>query len=279
MKRLLTLAALLLLTTSTAWAGASDPWVSWPKGIPAKDYTHFSQLWASSPKVRLECGKPAGPEWKGRHGVWHQRFRHCEMSQAPVRVQRLSRPHAPSSATPRPVQTATPGRYPATATPAAPQASPTPVGQPFSVGPVGPTVTPVPSSDPDHYLLNLINQERQQVGSAPLTLDSQLSACALAHSKRMASEGGISHDGFPSPDLQGCITGWTTGGQNVGYAGGDEISAIKMDFDQMMSEGHTPLGTCQDGHDCDITQRNFTRVGIGIYDNGYTWVTETFANG
>ncbi|GAC1473398.1 MAG: hypothetical protein PVSMB7_27320 [Chloroflexota bacterium] len=132
-------------------------------------------------------------------------------------------------------------------------------------------------------MLDVLNQTRAQYNVGPLTLDPVLShgtnqSCVTAydHSVHMAGQGGISHDQF----MQSCaVTRGRAAAQNVGYnQSGNEMQDLMQMNTMMMSEAHDSA-TCSSGvnHACNIISRNYSSVGIGIYEsNGTTWLTEDF---
>lgn len=125
----------------------------------------------------------------------------------------------------------------------------------------------------EKQLLALLNASRAQGGIPPLKFSraqsSGTSKCigSEGHSLHMAQTRNMSHDQFPQ-DI--CVR-TRMSGENVGYASGDEASAIRKVHKLMMDEG--PSG----GHYQNIMSANYNAVGLGFYySNGVLWVTENF---
>lgn len=139
-------------------------------------------------------------------------------------------------------------------------------------------------------LVGLINNTRSQYGVPPVTLDMVQSngtgSCvgSVGHSEAMAQSGSIWHENSSYPSASWPNNVCNGGGQiaeNVGMAGqGNELSDIEYIHTLMMDEAHDP-GTCAQSlnHACNILNRAYTRVGIGLYESGgATWITEDFSS-
>jgi hypothetical protein len=129
-------------------------------------------------------------------------------------------------------------------------------------------------------LLAVINADRAQVGSRPLTLGHAMSygtsACigAAGHAKHMAEQGQLSHDQFPA-DI--CSSGLGPFSENVGAAStSDHWTPLLTLHQMMMAEDYTP--GCLYDHHCSLVFSGFTHIGIGYRTaGGQIDLTETFS--
>lgn len=149
----------------------------------------------------------------------------------------------------------------------------------------GPQRTAAASSSPSlkvvaKQLLAVINADRAKLHVPSLVLDSQQSTCSKRHSVHMAVMGTIAHDQFPS-DI--CVA-HTIAGENVGYSGGDPLTAVMTLNTSMMNEGPCPDKPCppsefhEHGHYMNLVNPAYKHIGIGIVVRDTTvWLTEDFA--
>ncbi len=160
--------------------------------------------------------------------------------------------------TPEPSPTATTAPPTATLTPLPPTATPVP-----------PTATPVPPTPTaagcapsgnvgyEDQLLALINQERQNQGLAPLTMNAALREAARAHSRDMACNGFFSHTGSDGSSPADRVTryGYSFSylGENI-YAGSGPYNSPQAAFQAWMNST---------GHRENMLSPNFVHVGIG----------------
>jgi uncharacterized protein YkwD len=142
------------------------------------------------------------------------------------------------------------------------QADPPPAA-PGAPAPAAPTPKPVvvapaaPSSNLAGYALNQINAARAAYGKPPLVLDGGLSASASAHAHDQLNRGYYAHSRNP-----GTYSAW---GENQCHRYG--WSAQKtMDWchSVFMSEPYPGGGNHKDN----ILSDRYTRVGVGVADNG-----------
>ena len=154
-----------------------------------------------------------------------------------------------------PVTTTTPPA-PVTTTPPAPIATTPPA--PVTTTPPAPIATDLSSAE---QFLALTNQARAAAGLSSLRIDTNVSAYALTHSQQMASQLTLFHTTDWLTALSGAT--WRVAGENVGA--GDTLAHIQTAFLNSSS------------HRANILNRNFTRVGIGVYtDANATWITVLF---
>ncbi len=168
-------------------------------------------------------------------------------------------PVVTSTATPLPLPsaTATPSPLPPTAT------SPPPTATPWPPTPTATTAACAPQGQPGYedQLLALINQERQNQGLAPLSMNAALREAARAHSRDMACQGFFSHTGSDgsSPADRVARYGYQFSylGENI-YAGNGPYNSPQAAFQAWMNSP---------GHRQNILSPNFVHVGIGYaYD-------------
>ena len=154
-----------------------------------------------------------------------------------------------------PVTTTTPPA-PIATTPPAPIATTPPA--PIATTPPAPVTTDLSSAE---QFLALTNQARAAAGLSSLRIDTNVSAYALTHSQQMASQKTLFHTTDWLTALSGAT--WRVAGENVGA--GDTLAHIQTAF--LNSSSHL----------ANILNRNFTRVGIGVYtDANATWITVLF---
>ncbi len=197
-----------------------------------------------------------------------------------------------STPTPMPTDTPTPTFTPTftpvtpTITPGGPTLTPTPTPQsavylpaifrfdPPTPTPPPPTATPLPGFP--EQVVDLVNQERQNAGCPPVTMDDRLRAAAQGHTEDMALNDFFSHTGSngSSPWDRIVAQGYnfSTAGENIaaGYTTPQEV------MNGWMSSP---------GHRANILDCDFTDIGVGYYylgnDTGdvnynYYW-TQDFA--
>lgn len=120
-------------------------------------------------------------------------------------------------------------------------------------------------------MLELVNQERQQRGLAPLQMDPALQAVARAHSREMFELGYFAHHspvtGSPADRLQAAGIRYAVAGENLAYAPTVAVAHRSL----MQSPGHRE----------NILSAEFTRVGIGVIEapTGAKMFTQEFAAG
>lgn len=170
----------------------------------------------------------------------------------------------PVQATPKPVVTPAPAptAVPAPTTTPAPTPAPTPKPVPT---PAPPVVQPPTSSQgyqlsaDEQQMIQLVNQERQKVGVAPLKIDVALSRVARIKSTDMRDKNYFSHTsptyGSPFEMMKNFGITYRTAGENIAK----HSSVIGAHTGFMNS----------DGHRANILNPSFTHIGIGIVDGRY----------
>ena len=129
---------------------------------------------------------------------------------------------------------------------------------------------PVPRSDLEARMLDLVNQERARAGLRPLAPDPELREVARSHSIDMFARGYFAHDTPEGRDpfdrIRAANVPFLTAGENLALA-------------PTLMVAHTGLMNSP-GHRRNILAPNFGRVGIGIMDGGIRglMVTQNFRN-
>ena len=128
-------------------------------------------------------------------------------------------------------------------------------------------------------VVDLVNQERANVGLSPLTLNAALSTAALRHSQDMSTNNFFSHTGsdgssFVERIVRAGYTNMVTGGENIaaGYVSPSAVVSAWMN---------------STGHRANILNPNYRDIGVGYvyepndaYPNGYGYAhywTQDFA--
>ncbi len=164
----------------------------------------------------------------------------------------------PTSAPPTASALPTSTPLPPTATPPPPTATPLPPS-PTSVPPTPTTAGCAPRGNPGYedQLLALINQERQNQGLAPLSMNAALREAARAHSRDMACNGFFAHTGSDgsSPADRVARYGYSFSylGENI-YAGNGSYNSPQAAFQAWMNSA---------GHRENMLSPHFVHVGIG----------------
>lgn len=108
-------------------------------------------------------------------------------------------------------------------------------------------------------MINLVNQERQKAGVAPLKVDLELSRVARIKSQDMRDKGYFSHTsptyGSPFDMMKSFGITYRTAGENI--AKHSSVESAMAGF--MNSEGHRK----------NILNPSFTHIGVGIVDGRY----------
>ena len=152
----------------------------------------------------------------------------------------------------------------------APTTEPTPAPTPAPTPKPTPAPTPAPTQNPgqssgyqlgadEQKMVNLVNQERQKAGVAPLTVDLELSRVARIKSQDMKDNGYFSHTsptyGSPFDMMKKFGISYRTAGENIALHSSVESAHAGL----MNSEGHRK----------NILNPSFTHIGIGIVDGRY----------
>jgi len=171
----------------------------------------------------------------------------------------------PAGSTPVPITRPTPQPVPQPApqpvTQPAPQPTPQPVPQPAPQ----PAPQPVPVSqvhrlsESELLMINLVNQERQKAGVAPLKIDNELSRVARIKSEDMMTNGYFSHTsptyGSPFQMMRTFGITFRSAGENIARSSG-------------VTNAHNGLMNSE-GHRRNILNPGFTHIGIGIAGGRY----------
>jgi uncharacterized protein YkwD len=105
-----------------------------------------------------------------------------------------------------------------------------------------------------------INQARASNGRPRLAVDSTLTSVAQRWAVSMSKSGVLSHN----PRLATSVRGWQFLGENVGV--GYSVASLQQAF------------WASAEHRSNIIDRDYTRVGVGVVDDGgKLWVVETFS--
>ncbi len=192
-----------------------------------------------------------------------------------------------------PTDTPTPTPTPVTptVTPGGPTLTPTPTLPPFQNAYLplifryeSPTATPIPTATATatplpgfpEQVVDLVNQERQNAGCPPVTMDNRLRAAAQGHSEDMALNDFFSHTGSDGSSPWDRIVAQ---GYNFSTAGENIAAGYTSPQDVMDGWMNSP------GHRANILNCDFTDIGVGYYylgnDTGnvnyhYYW-TQDFA--
>ena len=125
---------------------------------------------------------------------------------------------------------------------------------PLSVGEVNLNV----DEDSEKQMLYLVNKEREKEGVDILDLDDSLTTVARAHATDMWNRKYFSHYNFEGEDvgdrLDKLKIRYTTAGENLALA-------------PTVETAHTGLMNSE-GHKKNILDPDFTKIGIGVIDNG-----------
>ncbi|MGM7700252.1 CAP domain-containing protein [Pseudalkalibacillus sp. Hm43] len=110
----------------------------------------------------------------------------------------------------------------------------------------------------EQQMLDLVNQERQKAGLAPLKADPELTKMARVKSQDMIDNNYFSHNsptyGSPFDMMDQFGIEYNTAGENI--AGNGSVQGA-----------HTSLMN-SDGHRANILGSQYTKIGIGIVDGG-----------
>jgi uncharacterized protein YkwD len=139
---------------------------------------------------------------------------------------------------------------------------------------------PAPSSSLVGYALNQINAARAAYGFAPLWLDGAMTAVATAHAWDQVSNGYYSHTSLSGQSLYQRLAaggvGFSVASENqCHYYGQSAEATLNWCHSAFMSEPYPG----QWNHIANILNPRWTRVGVGIGDNGsHVVITWDFAN-
>jgi hypothetical protein len=113
-------------------------------------------------------------------------------------------------------------------------------------------------------LASQINADRVANGLRPLTISSDLTAIAQAHSRRMAEAGRIWHNDELFTQSERARLGASRLGENVGFDGGGAVTSHQMYMDSAP-------------HRANILDPRFTAMGIAVtVADGISYSTEDF---
>lgn len=120
-------------------------------------------------------------------------------------------------------------------------------------------------------VVELVNQERQNVGLSPLAYDEQITYAATQRSYEMAAYSYFLHE---RPDGRGCFTVMKEYGISYRMAG-ENIALGQRTPEKVMNDWmNSP------GHKANILTPEFTKIGVGIASNEYgrLYWTQLFAS-
>ncbi len=134
-------------------------------------------------------------------------------------------------------------------------------------------------------VLALINRARARARLQPLKFSAGLYRSASAHSSKMASGCGLSHQCRGEPDLGARETAagvdWSWAGENIGDGGpmpGNRAAIAQMAT--ALTQGMLDEKAPGDGHRRNILSGAFHHIGIAIRhdSSGTVWMTQDFSN-
>lgn len=117
--------------------------------------------------------------------------------------------------------------------------------------------TETPAFSYAEQVVKLVNEERAKVGAGALTLDKEIEAAALARAKEI--ETSFSHT---RPDGRNFSTALTDAGITF-RSSGENIA-----WGQRSPEEVVKAWMNSEGHRANILNTNFTKIGVGYYQNG-----------
>ncbi|KAI9293135.1 SCP-like extracellular, partial [Neoconidiobolus thromboides FSU 785] len=118
-----------------------------------------------------------------------------------------------------------------------------------------------------NYMIYLVNRERENVGSRPLTYNHKLNKAAQLHSEYQAQVGRMSHSGIYGSSPFERI-------RNTGYRSSGEAENVA--YNQQSVEEVVNTWVNSPGHYRNMVNPEFTEMGAGMAD--YYW-TQTFGCG
>lgn len=135
----------------------------------------------------------------------------------------------------------------------------------------------------DGQILNLVNQERANVGADPLRINEQLDLAADLHSQDQANMDNLTHRGSDGSEIGDRI-------QRAGYAysyTAENISPVALDAETVMYGGEgfdgitlDPGWMGSDNHRKHILNSDFEELGVGYAESadGSPYWTLTFGD-
>lgn len=191
---------------------------------------------------------------------------------------RTAEPSRSPSQSPSKKPSATPSKKPAekSAKPKTPEAKRTtpapvrekaPAPEPSVERPAPTTEAPSGATAAEAAVLGLVNEERAQVGCAPVKASTALSDLARAHSEDMAARGYFDHT---DPDG---ATPWDRAEKaGVSGLGAENIARGQADAGAVMNAWMQ-----SEGHRANILNCDFTTMGVGVHmGDGGPWWTQNF---
>ena len=129
--------------------------------------------------------------------------------------------------------------------------------------------TETPALSYAEQVVKLVNEERAKVGAGALTLDKEIEAAALVRAKEI--EISFSHS---IPDGRNFSTALTDAGITF-HSSGENIA-----WGQRSPEEVVKAWMNSEGHRANILNTNFTKIGVGYYQNGAgrNYWTQLFTN-
>jgi uncharacterized protein YkwD len=124
----------------------------------------------------------------------------------------------------------------------------------------------------DQQMLDLVNEERTQVGLDPLVINEQLDEAADLHSQDQANMNIMSHTGSDGSEIDTRLQDQDTGYQYSTI--GENLAAGYPDAEAAMAAW---MGS--DGHRENILNPNFEEIGVGhsLGENDTSYWTQAFA--
>jgi uncharacterized protein YkwD len=144
-----------------------------------------------------------------------------------------------------------------------------PASTPKPTAPTTPSASTPPADTPATgaaaRVLTLVNDERDKAGCSPLTLNTELTEAAQAHSEDMAAHKNMSHTGSdgsaPGDRITDAGYEWRAYGENIayGYDTPESVMASWMD---------------SPGHKRNILDCSFKEIGVGLAQPGSYWTQD-----
>ncbi|MDL2301693.1 CAP domain-containing protein [Lachnospiraceae bacterium OttesenSCG-928-D06] len=166
----------------------------------------------------------------------------------------------------------TPTRPETPVSPETPTKPETPAIPETPVSPETPTNPEAPKEEVDslsyaEQVVKLVNEEREKAGLSPVVLDESIESAALVRAKE--TEKSFSHT---RPNGQSFSTALKEAGVN--YRGAGENIAMGQKTPEEVMEGWMN----STGHRANILSKNYTKIGVGYYQNarGTSYWTQLF---
>jgi len=129
-----------------------------------------------------------------------------------------------------------------------------------------------------------INAAREAEGLGTLTIDTDLSRAAAAHTQLMIDGCGLSPQCPGESDLGRRFSAqgvkWSSAGENIGFGSSGSSNSAMVKAANGLTDNMLAEVPPNDGHRKNLLNKGFERIGLSVVrdSKGITWMTQDFVD-